>query len=208
MKKEHLLFLLVFLIFSCTNKEEKLRQQILPVIREAVLNDSIVFSIDSLQITKIDTLTDLKDSLFKNQTLGFLIKMEYSSIEFFNQIAELEGSSAKLSHSQASLYKSVLSSDVLAKSEIETAKRHIDEMGNNIDSAKLHKEKADYYNVRMKNILNLRQNKKIDSTTFRGYIAHFKLLGADKQNKLIKRDSDFVVLSPNLRIIPIGNLNR
>ena len=195
------------LILSCTSKEQKRDSEILKVLPNLILNDSLAAKIDSIKIIKVDTLTQLKDSLSKIAVLSRLYQRErlYADMESDNSKSLRQ--SMELSLSQARLYREINSS-VLVESELESAKRYKDEAIASNKKAIKHLERANLINSRILKIADLHEKKKLDSTTFKGYWVLFKVIGADKKNASVKLDSLFAMLTPEYHLIKNSDVNR
>lgn len=199
--------LLAISIISCKSKEDKRDQKILEVLPKVILDDSLAFKIDSIKIVKVDTLTELKDSLSKISVLNRWYQTEKNLADIESSTSKNLQSSMQLSLSQARLYR-MLNSNVLVDSELESAKRYKDEAIEANNKATEHLERANLINKRILKIADLHEKKKLDSVNFKGYWVLFKVIGADKKNGFVKLDSLFVMLTPEYHIIKNSDVNR
>ncbi|RYY00792.1 hypothetical protein EON78_00070, partial [bacterium] len=93
MKKSLLSISIALFVFGCSKNE--LKNKLEAAITPVMLNDKVIDKIDSLNIFKIDTLTELKDSLSKLNILKFNEKMAQFNLESFKSKRELELSLAE-----------------------------------------------------------------------------------------------------------------
>ncbi|GAA4907061.1 hypothetical protein [Mucilaginibacter defluvii] len=206
MKRYLTIITLIAFLISCKSKEEKLKEQFLPIISNVVKQDSLIYKMDSLTIFKIDTLSDLKiaQQQISNKSRDFEFFM--SMVKSYNSQTELAYKSASLNAQQASLYYNILESDVLGdiakdkvKTEVSRAKELSAKSQKYLDSAKLVNSQIDNLDKKIK-------NKKINTKNFKGYVVWFNLLGSDKKNMEVRRDSLYIFISPSLRVIPTSKV--
>ena len=86
-----------------------------------------------------------------------------------------------------------------AQTNYDNTKQKIDEIYGEV---KKYDDTSTLYLAEVKQIQDKIDQKKASTKNFRGYIVLFKVLGADKENTEIKKDSLTVIISPNYRIIP------
>ncbi len=55
-----IIVLIACVCFSCKNQQEKLREQVEPVLKSNAVQEGLVSKVDSVHIYKIDTLTDVQ----------------------------------------------------------------------------------------------------------------------------------------------------
>lgn len=205
MKIKHAL-LLVVCIWGCQKPEEKLKAKIEPIIRKLVIQDSLASKIDSINIYKIDTLTDI-DYAYAKMT-NAKRKIDYyieSSKNYFSQ-ADLTQSNANIKISQAKLYYQVLDSKVLGETSVQDARDDMKEAMKLAGEAKLYADSAKQLTAYIQTIEKQLKGKKTDSTTFRGYIVNFRLQGANDRNEEVKKDSLSLYLSPTFHAINMGKI--
>lgn len=207
MNKVYLILFSFSILCSCKSPEDKLKEKMLPIIKTTILQDSVVSKLDSLVIYKIDTLTDLKIADQKiinaSHTIDFYTSMAKS---YFDQ-AELEQSNAKIKSSEAEMYLTILDSRALGMTSLEEAKNHLKESQSLSKQSDLYRDSAKYFIEAADKMEAQIKSKKLDSVTFKGYVPHFKVLGATDKNVVVKKDSMIMFLSPELRIIPPRSLS-
>jgi hypothetical protein len=207
MKINHFIFFaLILLTISCKNEEEELKEKMIPVLTKITLQDSLVAKLDSIIIYKLDTLTDLNAAMRRLTMLNNLSDHYIRLAKFDTEMAELHQSSGKSRTSSASLYYSVLDSKTLGDIEIGEAKEYFEKSRESVKHSKLMLDSSTLMsNMASKILLDVKQ-KKIDSLSFRGYIPHYIVKGADKEGVQVA-DSMFVFLSKDLHIIRVKALN-
>jgi len=202
MKKVFTLILACAIMLSCKSKQDKLKELALPIVRETVISDSLVYEIDSITVFKVDTLTDKKYQLRLLSTLFRKHDFYLSMVDSYNQTAKLYQSSARTMQSQAQLY-GYLGSRTLVEHELRQAKEKLEDSNAELDNAKKYTDSAQIVFNRIKVINNYLKTGKLDSVTFKGYVAWFKVKGSDKKNQEVKLDSMFVYLNESMKIIPV-----
>lgn len=206
--KTHLLFLFgIIILFSCADKENKLRQQIEQVAKEQILSlgkaDSSLFYIDEFTLHRIDTLTDKVDSLrILNYLTSIYTTMEFSidsKKEMVNLTKEAVKARLNLAKTSQSFYGN---DDIITKMQFERAQQELDrakkesiDVDSSINELELIKNRID-------NIILSIKSHKVDSTTFRGYIAIVGYKGADASKREVVVDTITVTISEHLRAMP------
>lgn len=199
-------FLIILALTSCKSKEEQLKESILPVLTNAIVQDSLVHKIDSIKILKIDTLTD---SLYAERRLlnkSKIFDYYLSRSKMYQTQAELDGQSAKLSQQQSTLYYEYLNSSTLSRMSADDAKSKIASLKENLAKSTVYIDSAKKVNAEMQKIENDLKIRKNKPKGFRGFLVTFNLLGTDKKNMEIKKDSMLLYLSPALRVLPINKI--
>ena len=194
--------LLLILLVSCKSKEQKLKDAITPVLTQAIFQDSLVSKIDSLIIFKIDTLTDVEYSLKKIENLNRQATLYVSIRKSYYDRAELDQQSAKLSINQARLYTGILDSKTLRDMSLDEAKAKLKSSLELIKEGSLYSDTIKNLTKTAEEIERKIKAGEINRKSFKGYIAHFRIIGSDKKNIEVKRDSMYLYLSPAFRIIP------
>lgn len=202
MKKAFTLIIACAIILSCKSKQEKLRELALPIVKETVISDSLVYEIDSITIFKVDTLTDKKYQLRLLSKLFRTHDFYLNMVDSYNQTAKLYQSSARSMQNQAQLY-GYLGSRTLVEHELSRAKEKLEYSNTELANAKRYTDSAQIVFDRINSINNNLKAGKLDSVKFKGYIAWFKVKGSDKKNQEVKLDSMFVYLNESMKIIPV-----
>ncbi|GAB3923121.1 hypothetical protein GCM10028827_09210 [Mucilaginibacter myungsuensis] len=188
------------MLMSCKDKEEKLKDQMMPLLTDIIKQDSLVSKIDSLRIFKIDTLTEL-------DIQERMMHRVRANIDHFQKLSDnsLEIAKLKMSQAQSSISSMKLSQAIdaydLADIERDNAEKYAEESKDEAQQAKAYSDSSQKYIKLLEDHAALRRAHRIDSVKFKGYIARFKLLGADKDNAAVKLDSMYVFFNENLRVI-------
>jgi hypothetical protein len=204
--KRFFLYIIVLLLFSCKNQHEQLRERIEPIIRAIVLQDSLISKIDSIHIYRIDTLFNLQYAKRRIINLNNAIDLYVSMSKSYFTSARLERQQAALHTDQARLYLTVLNSKALGKMELNDSKASLDSSASLSNQGNLYLDTAKSISSKINLIRDSIKAKKIASNNFLGYQVIFKILGSDKRNIEVKKDSLYTFLSPNFRIIPINKI--
>ena len=188
--------------FSCQSEQQKLKQKIDPILQNIVLQDSIAAKVDSIKIYKVDTLSDLRYAQRQinnlNAEIDYFLSVEKN---YLNQ-SNLKKESASLELSQERLYASI-NSRVLVQTERDEITRDVNDMKELIKEGQNYSDSATIAINKSKQLQLKIDRKQLNSKNFRGYVILFKVLGYNKKNIEVKRDSLNIYLSPNFRIIPI-----
>jgi hypothetical protein len=197
---------LVCILASCKSKEQKLKEKIIPVIDTIVLKDSLVHKIDSIKILKIDTLTD---SLYAERTLTN--KLRY--YEFYTKMLSYNNdelgyllSDIKLKRRQLELYSDLDGFSTLRKITKEEADDKIQEFKEKAKVGGLYQDSITLTKKEIAAISERLKQKKYNTKNFRGYFILFNILGSDKRNLEVRKDSLNLYLSPSFRVIPINHM--
>lgn len=203
--KSKMIVIAVILLVGCKSKDQKLREQIEPILKTIAVQDSFVNKLDSIKIYKIYNLSDLEYA--KRREINLLDKSDlYVKIsKSFSEEGQLKEQSMKLSLSQERLY-AYLGSSLLVQTEKESIVRDGEELKKLITKAQLYNDSAKFFLDQQGIIRKKIESHKIDSTNFKGYVVLYRILGSDKRNMEVKRDSIKTYLSPNFRIIPINKI--
>jgi hypothetical protein len=193
---------------SCSSKHDQIIAKVEPIIKEIVVQDSLVKIVDSLIIYDLDTLTALNDSLSKIDVMLNILRQQNHLASSAMNLADLEVQSAKLSRQQAQLYLNGLNSQMLSDMQLEERDDHLNRSKAYLEDSNKARKLSQQWLDRVDNIQNLRDQKKLDSTTFKGYIARFRLKGADASNSAVKLDSMYMMFNPDLRLIKYSDINR
>ncbi len=137
------IFTIVLFICACKSKEEELKEKMIPVIRELVLQDSTVSKLDSIIIYKLDTLTDLNTATRRVSMLTNLSNHFVNISEMDLQMAQFHQSSGKSRASSARLYYSVLDSKTLGDIELGDAKEEFAKSNRMVEHSKLMLDSSD-----------------------------------------------------------------
>jgi hypothetical protein len=187
MKKIFSILIIICFTYACKSKDERLKEALSSTLKtyftKVLKKDSI--TIDSIRIFKIDTLTQKKDSLqafFQSiDRVGYLqesVKKQLNVIQSAMKIAQL---SANISEE---LYKQDFAIVLDERKKLE---------GINLE-----------YKTAMKNMERLNTliaGKKLDSTTFKGYIVSLNVKGHNYLNVAKNLDSLSITLNPDKQII-------
>lgn len=190
------------LLYACKSKEEELKEAMLPVIRELTLQDSLVTKLDSIIIYKIDTLTDAKTALRRLFLVNDQMELFNSMAKSQQLLSDLYKSNADSRISSARLYYNVLDSEVLGDIERDNAREEFKKSRERLKESNLMLDSSEIMSTIATKLLSDLNNKKLDSTTFRGYIPRYIVKGADAKGVQVV-DSMYVYLSKDLHIIKI-----
>lgn len=204
MKKIDLLVLtLVVSLNSCNlNKEPSLSEaDARIVIEKMVLNDSMVAVVDKINVFEIKKLTALEDSLRVKRILNSKIMFAKMDADHNRKMASITLNSAPDSTYYAGLIDDSNTRERLSSVKLKGHQQGNIESKDYINKAILAYQDVERFNNRAKNIEQLIESKAIDSVSFKGFIAYFNLLGADVKGAQIKKDSLYVFISEEKRLI-------
>ena len=189
---------------ACKNKQQKLEADIKPILMDIVKRDSLVSKIDSLIIIRVDTLTDIEYAQQRSIHYNAMASYYHSMLAITTEELDLKLDQAKRAGSVARSFDDL--SAQLANTYRENSKEYIKDAKKIQEKCKMYVDSESYF-IRKDSIIarDLKYNK-VDKKTFRGYIARFKLTGADKKNIYVKKDSMYAYISPQLRIIPVSSI--
>ena len=167
----------------------------IPVLSRITLQDRLVSKLDSINIYKLDTLTDLNTAMGRLTMHNNLSEHYIRRAKFDTEMAELHQSTGKSRSPSASLYYTMLDSKTLGDVEMGEAKEYFEKSRESIKHSKLMLDSSRFLGNMASKILLEVKLEKIDSVSFRGHIPHYIVKGAD------------VFLSKDLHIIRVKAVN-
>jgi uncharacterized protein YcfL len=198
------LLILTFMLASCQSEEEKLKIKLEPIVRNAVLKDSLAIKLDSLIIFKVDTLTEVDYAKEQIEIMKSKIWYHLHMSSTFNERAEMNHTIAKAKQAKAKMYLNVLNSRTLAEIEADDANKDLQEGLTFLKQSELHTDSSSYYEKRIALMIANRRAGKIDSTKLIGYIPRYRIIGANNNGVEVRKDSMYMFISPNFNILQVS----
>lgn len=202
-----LTFLLAFVCLlnaftSCKSNDEKLREKVTPIVKKAIFDEyKSLSTIDTIKIYRIDTLNDLRYFIIRGDNLLSKANDLIALVKEYNNEIASKQYDAKTSISNIRIANEY-GSAILKEEASNSFDASVQTLGQLNSKAKKYNDTCQMLIQEYDKIALMVKQKKYNTKNIRGYIVAFKIIGADKHNTEIKKDSLSVVLSNSFRIIP------
>ena len=196
---------LLLCVVSCKSKHEQLVEQLTPVVAKAITNDGLVNKLDSVIIYKVDTLSDLQYAQVRLQNFTRQADYYLKKAELYTKMANAATESAELDVRQVRLY-SMLNADGLVQNAKDDATDDIAKSRESLKNNQLYKDSLEAVEKQMTIVDSNIKAKKYNAHNFKGYVAHFRVLGTDKKNVEIRKNALTMWISPAYRTIDMRTI--